>query len=84
MSIKLDLLRIEWVTFIFLSTSIFHHGRQRIDSGCFGCKLTLVCESTKKKSLVSSQPYNVVKYISYVPYIQLEGIEYEEIHRDAY
>ena len=34
--------------------------------------------------LVSSQPYNVVKYISYVPYIQLEGIEYEEIHRDAY
>jgi len=28
-------------------------------------------------SLVSSQPYNVVKYISYVPYIQLEGIEYE-------
>jgi len=27
--------------------------------------------------LVSSQPYNVVKYISYVPYIQLEGIEYE-------
>jgi len=26
---------------------------------------------------VSSQPYNVVKYISYVPYIQLEGIEYE-------
>jgi len=34
--------------------------------------------------LVSSQPYNVVKYISYVPNIQLEGIEYEEIHRDAY
>jgi len=33
---------------------------------------------------VSSQPYNVVKYISYVPNIQLEGIEYEEIHRDAY
>jgi len=27
---------------------------------------------------VSSQPYNVVKYISYVPNIQLEGIEYEE------
>jgi hypothetical protein len=35
-------------------------------------------------TLVSSQPYNVVKYISYVPHIQLEGIKHEEIHRDAY
>jgi len=34
-------------------------------------------------SLVSRQPYNVVRYISYVPHIQLEGIEHEEIHRDA-
>jgi len=33
--------------------------------------------------LVSRQPYNVVRYISYVPHIQLEGIEHEEIHRDA-
>jgi len=34
-------------------------------------------------SLVSRQPYNVVRYISYVPHIQLEGIKHEEIHRDA-
>jgi len=34
--------------------------------------------------LVSSQPYNVLKYISYVPHIQLEGIEYEEIHCNTY
>lgn len=33
--------------------------------------------------LVSRQPYNVVRYISYVPHIQLEGIKHEEIHRDA-
>ena len=41
-------------------------------------------EKMEGRQLVSSQPYNVVKYISYVPNIQLEGIEYEEIHRDAY
>ncbi len=35
-------------------------------------------------NLVSSQSYNVVKYISYVPHIQLEGIKHEEIHCDAY
>jgi len=33
--------------------------------------------------LVSRQPYNVVRYISYVSHIQLEGIKHEEIHRDA-
>jgi len=37
-----------------------------------------------EKKLVSSQSYNVVKYISYVPHIQLEGIKHEEIHCDAY
>jgi adenylate kinase family enzyme len=37
-----------------------------------------------KSTLVSSQSYNVVKYISYVPHIQLEGIKHEEIHCDAY
>lgn len=31
---------------------------------------------------VSRQPYNLVKGILYVPYIQFEGIKYEEIHRD--
>ena len=34
-------------------------------------------------TLVSRQPYNVVRYISYIPHIQLEGIKHEEIHRDA-
>ena len=34
--------------------------------------------------LVSSQLYNVVKYIPYAPHIQLEGIKHEKIHRDAY
>jgi len=34
--------------------------------------------------LVLSQPYNVVNYIMYVLHNQLEGIENEEIHRDAY
>jgi len=33
---------------------------------------------------VSRQRYNVVRYISYVPHIQLKGIKYEEIHCDAY
>ena len=28
--------------------------------------------------------YDVVRYIEYVPHIQLEGIKYEEIHRDTY
>ena len=36
------------------------------------------------EQLVLSQPYNVVKYIIYVLHNQLEGIENEEIHRDAY
>ena len=39
--------------------------------------------SGKDGFLVSRQPYNVVRYISYVPHIQLEGIEHEELHRDA-
>jgi len=46
--------------------------------------IPLVNELTAFGNLVSSQPYNVVNYISYVSHIQLEGIEYEEIHRDAY
>ncbi len=37
-----------------------------------------------KVLLVSSQLYNVIKYIAYVLHNQLEGIEYEEIYRDAY
>jgi len=36
------------------------------------------------EQLESSQPYNVVNYIMYVLHNQLEGIENEEIHRDAY
>ena len=36
-----------------------------------------------KVPLVSSQRYNVVKYIMYVLHNQLKGIEYEEIHRDT-
>jgi len=36
-----------------------------------------------ESNLVSRQPYNVIRYISYVPHIQLEGIEHEEIHRDT-
>ena len=38
----------------------------------------------KKSVLVSRQRYNVVRYISYVPHIQLKGIKYEKIHRDTY
>ncbi|MCD4844316.1 MAG: hypothetical protein K8R25_07520 [Methanosarcinales archaeon] len=34
--------------------------------------------------LVSSQPYNVVKYIIYVLHNKPKGIEYEEIHCDTY
>jgi hypothetical protein len=34
--------------------------------------------------LVSSQCYNVINYIMYILHNQLEGIKYEEIHRDAY
>ncbi len=37
-----------------------------------------------KVPLVSSQLYNVIKYIAYVLHNQLEGIEYEEIHCDTY
>jgi len=37
----------------------------------------------RPRHIVSRQPYNVVRYISYVPHIQLEGIKHEEIHRDA-
>ena len=34
--------------------------------------------------LVSSQLYNVVKYIMYVLHNQPKGIKNEEIHRDTY
>lgn len=58
------------------------NGNPRKAEGVFGWGRETV--KTYGVILVSSQPYNVVKYISYVPHIQLEGIKHEEIHRDAY
>ncbi|MDL1969307.1 MAG: restriction endonuclease subunit S [Deltaproteobacteria bacterium] len=65
-------------------TDEFYHDKFSIIIGRKGSAGEINFTERKFWPLVSSQLYNVVKYIIYVLHNKPKGIEYEEIHCDTY